>query len=85
MSNKLDYEIPKRYSHELGEIANKLDQLENGRVYELSRATMDGYLATNIKQLRRMIAELLDKIQNDEQGDMERMREMMDRLSPLKN
>lgn len=81
MSNKLDYEIPKRYSHELGEIANKLDQLENGRVYELSRAPMDGYLATNIKQLRRMIAELLDKIQNDEQGTSERISEMINQLS----
>lgn len=81
MSNKLDYEIPKRYSHELGEIANKLDQLENGRVYELSRATMDGYLATNIKQLRRMIAELLDKIQNDEHGTSERISEMINQLS----
>ena len=80
MSNKLDYEIPKRYSHELGEIANKLDQLENGRVYELSRTTMDEYLATNIKQLRRMIAELLDKIQNDEQGTSERISEMINQL-----
>ena len=68
--SKLDYEISKRYSNELGEIKSKLDQLERGRIYELSRAQMDGYLATNIKQLRTMIAYLLEKIQNDEQGGM---------------
>lgn len=80
MSKKLDYQISKRYSHELGDIANKLDQLENGRIYELSRAAMDGYLVTNIRQLRKMIAELLDKIQNDEESVSERITEIMDQL-----
>lgn len=79
--SKLDYEIPKRYSHELCDIANKLDQLEKGRILELSRASMDGYLATNIQELRKMIAELLDKIQNDEQSTSERIGEMMNKLS----
>ena len=75
--NKLNYEISKRYSHELSDIANKLTQLENGRIYELSSATMDGYLATNIGQLRKMFAELLDKIQNDEEGFSERIGKMI--------
>ena len=65
---KLDCEISKEYSHELLEISNKLNQLEKGRIYELSGATMDGYLATNIEQLRKMIGELLAKIQEGEDG-----------------
>ena len=65
---KLDYEISKEYSHELLEIGNKLNQLEKGRIYELSGATMDGYLATNIDQLRKMIGDLLTKIQEGEDG-----------------
>ncbi|MBQ6995621.1 MAG: hypothetical protein IJN64_14210 [Lachnospiraceae bacterium] len=56
---KLGYEISKRYSHELTNIYNKLEQLEKGRIYELSEVSMDGYLATNIGQLRKMIDELL--------------------------
>ena len=36
--SKLDYEISKRYSTELSDIRNKLNQMERGRVYELSRA-----------------------------------------------
>lgn len=75
--NKLNYEISKRYSHELGDIENKLVQLENNRVYELSDAKMDGYLATNIAQLRKMIAELLHKIQNDEEGFSEHISKMI--------
>jgi hypothetical protein len=68
--------IAKKYSHEILEISNKLRDLENRRIYELSRATMDGYLATNIGQLREMLNELLDKIEyqkdsvNDELNDI---------------
>jgi hypothetical protein len=56
--------IAKRYSMEIQDIANKLRDLENGRIYELTNAQMDGYLATNIIQLRKMIRELLHKIDN---------------------
>lgn len=71
--NKLGYQISKKYSHELNEIGNKLRQLENGRIYELSNATMDGYLATNIGQLRSMIEDLLSKIQNGKDGTSEEL------------
>lgn len=57
-------DVSGKYSHELLEIKNKLTQLENGRVYELSKAPMDGYLANNIKQLEKMIAQLLNKIEH---------------------
>lgn len=65
---KLDYEISKEYSHELSEINHKLDMMERGRIYELSGAQMDGYLATNVSQLKEMINDLLNKIQNGREG-----------------
>ena len=74
---KLDYKIAKEYSHELNDINNKLIQLERGRIYELTRAQMDGYLATNIQQLRKMISELLSKIQNGEDGIDTELAEIM--------
>ena len=55
--------VTDRYNHELLEIKNKLSQLENGRIYELSNAQMDGYLSTNVKQLEKMIAKLIYKIE----------------------
>lgn len=75
--SKLDYKISDCYSHELDEIGNKLDQLEHGRIYELSHAQMDGYLATNVAQLRKMIAELLKKIQYGEDGTAEELAKIM--------
>ncbi len=68
MDNKLEYDIKEKYSYEINEIGDKLCQLEAGRIYENGGSKMDGSLATNIKQLRKMIAELLVKIQNGEDG-----------------
>ena len=59
---KLD--ITKQYSREIRDIGNKLNDLENNRVYELSGAKMDGSLATNAQQLKKMISELIYKIDN---------------------
>jgi hypothetical protein len=61
MDKKVD--VTNKYNHEILDIKDKLRQLENGRVYELSKAQIDGYLATNVAQLRRMIAELIYKIE----------------------
>ena len=68
MGNKLNYEIKEKYSNELCAIQNKLQQLEKGRIYELSEVKMDGYLSTNVQQLREMICDLLNKIQEGEDG-----------------
>ena len=76
--DKLDYQIADEYSHELCEIKNKLAQLE--RIYELSGAQMDGYLATNVEQLRKMINELLSKIQNGQDGTATELGEIMRNL-----
>ena len=75
--SKLDYEISKRYSREVLNISNKLNQLEHDKIYELSHAKMDGYLSTNIRQLKDMINDLLDKIQNDKQSEDEEIREKL--------
>ena len=74
---KLNYKITEEYIHELNEISNKLNQLEAGRIYELSRAQMDGYLATNIEQLRKMINELFNKIQNGKKGTASELSDVM--------
>jgi hypothetical protein len=58
--------ITKKYNHEIMDIQYKLRQLENGKIYELTRAKMDGCLSTNVDQLRNMIEELINKIEYDE-------------------
>ena len=74
---KLEDEITDEYSHEILDIRNKLNQLENGRIYELSGAKMDGYLATNISELRELIIDLLYKIQSGEEGTATRLGNIM--------
>lgn len=64
----LNYSIKEEYDHELLEIQNKLTQIENGRVLELSHANGDGSLSHNVGQLRKMISSLLNKIQNGKDG-----------------
>ncbi len=65
MNNVLGYEIKEKYSSELSEISSKLEQIENGRIYGLNHniSSMDGCLATNVRQLREMLNDLLSKIQ----------------------
>ena len=53
--SKLNYEIADRYANELGDINDKFDKLERGRIYEFTRSKMDGSLEKNMKQLRMMI------------------------------
>jgi signal transduction histidine kinase len=57
-------DVIKRYHREIHDIEHKLMQLQNGNYYENTGAKMDGYLANNIGQLRKMIGELLLKIEN---------------------
>ena len=49
-------------------------------MYELSRAQMDGYLATNVQQLRTMLNDLLNKLQNGEQSTSERIGEFLEKV-----
>ena len=71
MQEKLD--ITNKYSYELQEISNKLNQLRNKRIYEISNAKMDGFMATNIDQLEKMIAELIIKIEKGQESTMENL------------
>lgn len=69
--SKLDYKIDERYTNELLDIASRLQRLKDGKVYELTNVQSDGFIGTNVDQLKNKIVELLSKIQNDGQGDVE--------------
>ncbi|USL32924.1 hypothetical protein [Priestia megaterium] len=62
MSEKLG--ITDKYRMEIQKIGNKLRELENEQVYNLSGNQSHGYLATNASQLREMFEELINKIDN---------------------
>lgn len=66
-------DVSDRYSAEILNIKNKLNQLEKGRVYELTGAKMDGYLSTNIEQLRESINDLFYKIEFNKESINERV------------
>ncbi|MBV1818008.1 hypothetical protein [Clostridium cochlearium] len=66
-------DVSDKYSAEISNIKNKLNQLEKGRVYELTHAKMDGYLSTNIEQLRESINDLLYKIQYNKESINEKV------------
>ena len=61
MEKKID--IVNKYSDELSDIQNKLQQLKDRQVYEISNVRGDGYLANNVEQLKKMISKLLYKIE----------------------
>ncbi len=58
-------EIKSKYSYEINSIRHRLRLLEEGRIKEFTGANMDGYLATNIVNLRKELNELLHKIINE--------------------
>ncbi len=69
-------DVSDRYSAEILNIKNKLNQIEKGRIYELYELTgdkMDGYLSTNIEQLRESINDLLYKIEFNKESINERV------------
>lgn len=74
---KLEYEITECYSNELNGINTLFEKLENGRVYELSRNREDDSLAASTRQLKRMVDELLKKIQGGKAGNAERLEEIL--------
>ncbi|SDM60946.1 hypothetical protein SAMN04488137_1008 [Fictibacillus solisalsi] len=69
--------ITERYSREILDIKNKLHDLESGRIYELTSSRMDGYLATNIIELKKMIADLIFKIDTDSPSENEKLVEAL--------
>ena len=45
-----------------------MNQIKDGRIYGIKGSGMDGDLSTNVMQLEKMIAKLLLKIQNGQDG-----------------
>ncbi|AEY66623.1 site-specific integrase [Clostridium sp. BNL1100] len=69
----IKYSISKRYNIEIEKINNKLQQLEDGRIYERTNAKMHGSFANNISQLKEMISDLLYKIEYGEDSRKEEL------------
>lgn len=57
--------IKQEYSLEINRIQNYLKDLENGRIYEITGAKMDGSYAKIASNIRREFEELLTMIEND--------------------
>lgn len=77
MDKKVD--VTGKYEQELLDIKNVLNQLDQGRVYEISNIKTDGYLSTNIKELKKMLAELIYKIEHDADSKIEKLQEVFDK------
>lgn len=74
-------DLKRDFSHELNDIGNRLRNMENGRVYELSGAQMDGYLATNVAKLREAIEDLLLKIEGKKPSIKETLRPYFEKMN----
>lgn len=68
-------DISKRYTVELNKISNHLTDLEKGRIYELTKTPGTPSCATLAEHLREDIATLLEKIENDKPGVLEKVAE----------
>lgn len=76
MEKKVD--IKDRYSRELEEIRYILQNLKNGRVYELPGGSrMDGSLEHNATKLEKLIKDLLHKIEYDKDSINDELQEAL--------
>ncbi|MGG7177215.1 hypothetical protein ACQPU1_06480 [Clostridium paraputrificum] len=73
MTREKVVDIGKRYSREIEEIRYILRNLENGRYYENSGAKMDGYLSTNIANIKKCLGDLINKVEYNLDSDNERI------------
>lgn len=71
MTEKNDF--VNKYNLELTEIRNQLQDLKNGKVYEVSGVKSDGYISTEVEQLTNNLVKLLSQIANDEPGALEKI------------
>lgn len=78
MDKKVD--VKNKYIREIMDIRNKLNQLEKGRVYDLTKIQTDGYLSTNIHQLKEMLNDLINKIEYDEESANEKLKKVYDKF-----
>ena len=66
-------DISKRYSVELNKINNHLTDLERGHIYEITRTLGTPSCATMAQHLRDDISTLLDLIEHDKPGVLEKV------------
>lgn len=69
-----DIDLRRDFSHELGEIAYRLQCMERGRVYELSQVPGDGSLVTNVAKLKEELTDLFAKIEGRKPSAEEELR-----------
>lgn len=67
--------ISKRYSIELNKISNHLTDLERGHIYEITQTPGTPSCATMAQHLRDDISTLLDLIEHDKPGVLEKVTE----------
>lgn len=73
-------DISKRYSVELNKINNHLTDLERGRIYELTQTPGTPSCATMAQHLREDISTLLDLIENDKPGVLEKVSNVTNKI-----
>lgn len=64
----MDIKISQKYSKEIEPINQILGKLLKEKYYEKSDNPSDGYLETNIKELKSRFEDLLEKIDNGEES-----------------
>lgn len=65
---------------ELNKISNHLIDLEKGRIYELTKTPGTTSYATLAQHLRRDIDDLINKIENDEPGLVEKVADIQKKI-----
>lgn len=66
-------DITKRYSVEINKINNHLEDLKRGHIYELTKTPGTPSYTTLAQHLKEDIATLLDLIENDKPGVLEKV------------
>lgn len=57
--------IKNRYSMEILNVRNQINQVRQGRIYEISKVPSDGYCTTRADAIEKAFNDLLDLIEND--------------------
>ncbi|PKR76902.1 hypothetical protein CEY16_13930 [Halalkalibacillus sediminis] len=78
MSKQKINDIEGRYEYEIQGIKNRLQHLEDGRIYEITGWKQDGNLATNVQKLRKQLNDLLTKIEYQSPSDFDKMDELFE-------
>lgn len=71
--------IVEKYNYEFEEIQYLLNNLENGRIYEKTGRTQDGYLSTNIQKLRGLMVTLIVKACNLNDKEKKKLMKALDK------